>query len=330
MKVYKGIDVLKIFAALGIVAIHSNLILFKTLGRLGVPFFAIISSFFFFKKYLILDKDGKRNRLILFEKRILYLFLCWEVFYIPLALKNFIYLVKINGLTLKTILKYIFYFFLAPANAINGWGLSWYLIAMIIGLPIFIMILKLFKNSLLITFAIFLIIEIYFICSSEFNFCTHFSQIGVHGFPRLLIYIFLGYIIAKFLKRFSRSKIFYFNLMLIMLAIFLIENFFIWKMGGLSNSQEVITTVPTSFSIALFSIKYQPNISSTSVLRQFSTFLYCVQAWPMWILGHFLNTASIVDQLAEFICIVVFALVCFQFYRLIKSKTKWQFWSYMV
>ena len=47
MKIYKGIDVFKLFAAIGVVAIHANLVFFKTLGRMGVPFFVIISSFFF-------------------------------------------------------------------------------------------------------------------------------------------------------------------------------------------------------------------------------------------------------------------------------------------
>lgn len=87
-KVYKGVDIFKVLAALGVVAIHSNLILFKTWGRLGVPYFVIISSFFFFKKYISIDDAARKKRLIIFEKRILYLFLCWEVFYISLALKN--------------------------------------------------------------------------------------------------------------------------------------------------------------------------------------------------------------------------------------------------
>ena len=32
MKIYKGIDVFKLLAAVGVVAIHSNLMFFKTLG----------------------------------------------------------------------------------------------------------------------------------------------------------------------------------------------------------------------------------------------------------------------------------------------------------
>lgn len=37
-KVYTGVDIFKMIAAIGIVAIHTNVLFFKTLGRLGVPF----------------------------------------------------------------------------------------------------------------------------------------------------------------------------------------------------------------------------------------------------------------------------------------------------
>lgn len=46
-RVYTGVDIFKVFAAMGVVAIHSDATILNTIGRLGVPFFAIISSFFF-------------------------------------------------------------------------------------------------------------------------------------------------------------------------------------------------------------------------------------------------------------------------------------------
>lgn len=36
---YEGIDCLKVVAAIGIVAIHTHVPLFETIGRLGLPFF---------------------------------------------------------------------------------------------------------------------------------------------------------------------------------------------------------------------------------------------------------------------------------------------------
>lgn len=46
-KYYTGIDLIKLFAAMGIVAIHTNLPFFNVIGRLGVPFFASYQVFSF-------------------------------------------------------------------------------------------------------------------------------------------------------------------------------------------------------------------------------------------------------------------------------------------
>lgn len=37
-RLYKGADIFKLIAALGVVAIHTGISFFDTLGRLGVPF----------------------------------------------------------------------------------------------------------------------------------------------------------------------------------------------------------------------------------------------------------------------------------------------------
>lgn len=129
-KLYKGIDIFKLVAALEIVAIHTGVRFFNILGRLGVPFFVVISSFFFFKHYFRLNNVLKRKNYIKkFLVRLGLLFLTWEVFYIPLALNEFL---KISSrkIEVKSLLLYIFDFlYPVPSNA-NGWGPSWYLIAM--------------------------------------------------------------------------------------------------------------------------------------------------------------------------------------------------------
>ena len=52
-KLYKGVDIFKLIAAFGVVAINTGVDFFNILGRLGVPFFVMISSFFFFKYYFL-------------------------------------------------------------------------------------------------------------------------------------------------------------------------------------------------------------------------------------------------------------------------------------
>lgn len=330
-KIYKGIDVFKLLAALGVVALHSNLIFLKTLGRIGVPFFVIISSYFFFKKYIMLDHIKQRERYVMFEKRILYLFLCWEVFYIPLALKNLMNYIQNKGLSFETIASYIYHFIFSAASAVNGWGPSWYLISMMIGITVFLLLLKLVKKQLWILGVICASIEVYYIIANEFGMYSHWNTIGTHGFSRLLIYILVGYLIAKYVNNFDKSVDFYLSIMLSCLIIFMIENYIIWKLGGSSDSQEVISSVPVSSAIAIFSIKWQPTIKSTTMFRKFSTFLYCIQAWPMWIMGHFVNiNQGILNQIITFVTILVFAIISFEIYEMVKKKTQWQFWNYMV
>ena len=109
-KLYKGIDIFKLVAALGVVAIHTGIKFFDILGRLGVPFFVIISSFFFFKHYFRLNSSiQSKNYIKKFLVRLGLLFLTWEVFYIPLALNEFL---KISSrkIEIKPLLLYIFDF----------------------------------------------------------------------------------------------------------------------------------------------------------------------------------------------------------------------------
>ena len=196
-KLYKGIDTFKLIAALGVVAIHTEIKFFDILGRMGVPFFVIISSFFFFKHYFRLNKNIQRKNYIKkFLVRLGLLFLTWEVFYIPLALKEFL---KISSkkIEVKSLLLYIFdFFYPVPSNA-NGWGPSWYLIAMFMALPIFIGVFYLLRKNLIVLGILCIIIEFYFVCANGYGYLTHWSTLGTYGFPRVMIYIYLGMLFAK-------------------------------------------------------------------------------------------------------------------------------------
>ena len=61
-KLYKGIDLFKLVAALGVVALHTGIKGLNVLGHLSIPFFVIISSFFFFKHYFKLDNTIERKK----------------------------------------------------------------------------------------------------------------------------------------------------------------------------------------------------------------------------------------------------------------------------
>ena len=333
-KLYKGIDVFKLIAALGVVAIHTEINFLDVLGRLGVPFFVIISSFFFFKHYFYLGDAIQRKKYIKkFLARLGLLFFTWEIFYIPLALNEFLKISsrKIEG---KSLLLYIFdFFYPVPSNA-NGWGPSWYLIAMFMALPIFIGIFYLLRKSLIILGILCVIIEFYFVGANGYGYLSHWSTLGIYGFPRVMIYIYIGMLFAKFkdkINDYSLKR--YFWIFGGLLILFLIENLVIKISGGIINSEEVFTTAPTALFGSLVAIRWQPNMANTVTMRNFSTFLYCSQAWGLAIWGklmYILNINFLGINILEFIFIVISSYMFYLLYKWIKAKTQWKFWSYMV
>ncbi len=333
-KLYKGIDVFKLIAALGVVAIHTGVKFFNILGRLGVPFFVIVSSFFFFKHYFRLNNSiQKRNYIKKFLVRLGLLFFTWEVFYIPLTIIEFM---KVTGksIGIKSLLLYIFdFFYPVPSNA-NGWGPSWYLIAIFMALPIFIGLYYLLRKNLVVLGTLCIIIEFYFIGANGYGYLTHWSTLGTYGFPRVLIYIYIGMLLAEFkdkINNYSFKQ--YLRIFGALLVLFLIENFVIKISGGISTSEEVFTTVPTALAGSLVAIKWQLNIPNTVNIRNFSTFLYCAQQWGLELWGKvmcILNINFLGISLVEFIFIVVSSYIFYLLYKWIKNKTQWKFWNYMV
>lgn len=332
-KLYKGIDVFKLMAALGVVAIHTEVNFFEILGRLGVPFFVIVSSFFFFKHYFRLNSSVQRKDYIKkFLMRLGLLFLTWEFFYIPFAIIKF--MIINNRITIRSVSLYIFdFFYPVPSNA-NGWGPSWYLIAMFMALPIFIGLFYLLRNNLIVLGILCVIIEFYFVCANGYGYLTHWSTLGTFGFPRVMIYIYIGMLFAKFkdmIDDYSLKR--YLWIFGVLLVLFLIENFVIKMSGGIINAEEVFTTAPTALVGSLVAIRWQPSVENTVNIRNFSTFLYCAQQWGLEVWSksmQALNINFLGINVLEFVFIVVSSYIFYLLYKWIKIKTQWKFWNYMV
>lgn len=336
---YKGIDCFKLLAAIGIIAIHTKLPVLETLGRLGLPFFSIVTSFFFFKHYLKLDThQAKINYLKKFEQRLLWLYLLWQILYIPLAIKNSKNFFLYNGVNIKSCLKYIFdlLFKLWPSN-VNGWFPSWYIIGMIIAIPFSLFTYKyIFRGNNYIYGLFCILIEFYFILFSGLGFLNliKVQLIAADSFPRFIIYIFLGFLLAKNIKAINSYK---FNniflLSCISVVCFYLENVIINSLGGSISNDETILTVPTSAILVILSIRYQPKFNNTTSLRRFSTFLYCLQAWGLAIFDHFnyyLQLQNIAGYISDFIFVMFFAMISYLIYNYIRKITHWKFLNYMV
>lgn len=323
-KVYTGVDVFKLLAAIGVVSIHTYFPFLEILGRVGVPFFVIISSFLFFKKYYSLELSRRMKRLLRFEKRSFLLLLCWDVIYIPLSIKYIIQNVKLGSI--RAVINFVIHYLVYPCpGAVNGWGASWYLISILIAIPFFLLMKRYIKNNKIIGFAV-LLIEIYYISATEFFNYTHLNNFGVFSFARILIYVFIGYLISEhyqLVMTCSIHKAFIF--MFIMCILFLTENYFIYQMGGVINSEEVITTVPTSVAVSTFSLKWEPKIRTINI-RNYSTFLYCIQDWIIYLIWKFLTT----NVYLSFILVLFLTLIIFKLYWLIRKNTNFKMLTYLV
>lgn len=332
-KEYTGVDLFKVLAALGVVSIHSWIPILNTLGRLGVPFFVMISSFFFFKHYLKLNSEKERvTYLIKFEKRIGLLLLAWQIIYLPLAFYYFRSLVLKNHMST---LKYVCNFFYPGFTNANGWGQSWYLIAMLIAMPIVVKIFML-CNSMTIMIPVGIAIEMYYVLANEFGFVTHLPTWGTLYFPRVIIYIVIGFYMANNFGKISNISIHSLIIcMITLLILFIAENVFIYTIGGIIDSEEVITTVPTSLMVSIFSLKFNFKISNlgTGLLRNFSTFLYCVQNYPRQIGIKFLSvtpTSQVLLKVVFELWVIAFAIVCFSLFIYLRKKHSLGIFEYIV
>ena len=332
--VYKGIDIFKLLAAVGVIAIHTNIPILSTLGRFGVPFFVIVSSFLFFKRYLSLNSQvDKKYQLKKFETRIFLLFISWQILYLPFAIKQTILFFRINGFNFIAILKYCFDFlFRISPSHINGWFVSWYLMAMMLAMHVFVYIYRSFSKSIIVLGVISVVSEIYFILSSEFSFLTHLSNNYKACFPRLFIYLYIGLLIAKNYKIFiSKSANFYMYWSVGLIILFLLENYIVYKLGGKISNDETILTAPTSIFITGLAFKYNPyKISSTIFVRNLSTFLYCSQVWLLYIVGKFISLNSLLGELLTFVLIIMLGTILYWIYLKVYRKTHWVFFKYLV
>lgn len=344
-KVFTGVDLIKLFSAFGVIAIHTYLPFFNILGRLGVPFFAIVSSFFFFKKFNKTKKWTIQKSILLnFCKRIFLLYFTWQCIYIPLSIINIRkFLLKFSGIDVKTVLTGIVYFFFpALYNSkninvtfdLNGWGPSWYLLAVMVGIPAFVLLLKIFNSNKLVIGFICVCLEVYFILANEFGYVSHFSPLLTHTFVRLFIYFFIGYILAikyeKGIIKVKRKKNLFFILVL-MIFLFVIENIVVHTFGGIYTSEEVITTVPTSIVLSLLSFNWNPEITNSVHIRNLSTFLYCIQIWPIAIIEKIFTILGLSDQYVMlFLLVVTVSIILYYVYIHLLKKNGQSLLKYMI
>lgn len=152
-KNYNAIDAMRIVMALLVLILHKPFIpetlqltkyfIEKVLTGIAVPFFFIVSSFFFFGK---LDGTAADNKKFWkFEKRMLILYVVWTVVYIPINL------IKFNGGTFRGMTLSVFAS--AMLDILKQFLLSrsfvhlWYIYTLIVSVAVIFLLKKFLSNK---------------------------------------------------------------------------------------------------------------------------------------------------------------------------------------
>ena len=308
--------------AIGVVGIHSGVTGLQTLGRLGVPFFLIASSYFFFTRF----DFNSNSYLKKYLKRIFLLYLSWQILFTPLLIMQFKEDLSGNY-TLLNILKQFFELLLFGEH--NGWGQSWYLLAILYGLPILIYLLK--RLPLLSLFILFIGIEFYFVLTQGYYMFLPSSIMIISPLTtvRALPYLFLGYLLVTKIRNVEQvNNRKYLYIMLALFILFIGENIFIQEfLDGISTAEEVFLTMPTALLIFIWSVSSRVRFQCALFFRNFSTFLYVIHKA---IISFIVRLTPLEQELIIFLITMSVALILYWIFLQMKKFLNWQWLNYLI
>ncbi len=262
--------------------------------RLGVPFFFISSSFFLFKK-IKQNPDNRKQIIIHYTKRILYLFLFWLVMWTPFLIIRYInsslvWWQAMLEILYKTVLTGLF-----PT--------AWYLIASIYG-TLFVNLLDRKKVSNLWIVIICSIIYVlpcmacsYFHLFDGTIFGEVLGQINsyviLYNSPLAgFVFIAIGKVLADKNEILFEAKD---KIMLAISFVLLFTEIFLLNIFGITSGTDCLVLLPlTSYYFFKFvtnlKLKERPFYKTA---RQFSTFLYVSHCFILELIFVVLNALNI-------------------------------------
>lgn len=236
----------------------------KNIANLCVPVFFVISSFFFFRKIHNLQTDDQRKKqLWLFEKRVITLYLFWFIIQFP-------YIIYLRKYDMHSIISWIIMrdFFLG-----GTFIASWFLGAMITGIPL-IYIMR--KNTLCKIFGSIVIFAIYMYIYNanklpdDYQMLDRWYRYHIESpflsLPRGIFWLMIGYYCSSqnFLKNMRRIPYY----IVISLLVFIL----------LLSPLYPIEYVSIPMVIILFYYVYRLSMRESDIykkLRIYSIIIYC-------------------------------------------------------
>ncbi|WP_164239028.1 acyltransferase family protein [Weissella cibaria] len=288
-KNYDLVDLSKFILAILVVSIHAGVPVAGLFGRLAVPYFFIVSGYFYFKKYnLLTDGSVKLKSFVAYSKRIAILLFVWTAMYLPLIAYKFYLsgnfsIVKVGFLTIM--------------GRLPGFEVAWYLSASILGLGILLLMVHFMGAKL--TFGITILFELFFIALCGYHgilvqwneaFDSGLINILAFTFVRSWFYLMVGYWLSIYIDEIKQNLV----LPIVpILCVFLLEFVVISKYetgyGG-PGTVEFFGVPVLATCVAIVTLKSNFKVRNTATLRRLSTFIY---------LSHFavLNLIAIISEM---------------------------------
>ena len=285
-KQYNSIDLMKIIMSIAVIAIHTEplvgcentaiLSVYKVVTDLAVPFFFLSSGYLVFEKILDLPKEIQKHRIKVYIKKILQLYITWNILYLPITMYDYI----LNG---KSIIRNLFAFvkgLVFVGCHWNSWPL-WYLLSVFYSFVLiyFCMYKKNFSKKIIIIIAgiIYLIANQFTILIEQGNNINRSLQkvtmLMANIFENGRIFTGLFYIVAGLFIAYYRSDI----LKSIYNKIFILILFCLSLYGKivLEGLQERMALAVLAVNFFILSICLNiPNSKCWSLCRKLSTKIF--------------------------------------------------------
>lgn len=278
------VDLVKAMMALLILAIHTPLLgrwthILMPVCRLGVPFFFVVGSYFFFNKVKKVEEEEKLGILKNYILRNIKLYSFWFIVSFPLCAEE-----RYSSCFADGLLNGI-WLMLKKCLFGSTWMASWYIAATIIGTTIIYTLSKKIKNNVLLFFSAI----IYLICCFASNYWGIFSAENlvvkiINGytqylgsnifcsFPVSLFWISLGKKLAD--EGAKKINIRYF---VIAFTLLVVESIVVILLGVQYMTDCYILLIPTVFLGVSYVLTTDIKVTYSRYLRAFSVVVFCSQ-----------------------------------------------------
>jgi len=255
------------------------------LSRIAVPFFFICNGFFLFNKY---NKNQDSKIIKTFVYRMIFLYIIWTIFYLPVKYKDIIY--NKNGI------DYGIKFYIKSFIFSGSYAQLWYLNALVFATVVIYLLLKLKmkpKNILTIS-VLFYFVGIFgdaykgFITNIPFlvkiyKIYTDYFLTTRNGLFFAFLFVSIGmYISTSKQKNYNNSLL----LFIVSMICLLLETYLLAKFQIAKDYNMTLSIIPASYFLFVFCLNNRNLISTDLPFGEISRLTYFGHKWVNYIIEN--------------------------------------------